>query len=167
MSKLIDSLNKLADELITNHPRVDHGGCCVVAAQMARYLSTIVPTRIVAGIGWCGDPDADLDHIRNVIDDPKSKMDWEMKGVDFHHVLIEFEHNGETYTFDSTDGVKRRDEFWENQRAITPADGEFLVDEARSFADEDSWNPMFSRREVPTVRRRITNFFRKLELSAI
>lgn len=157
---MLDLLNKLSTELINNHRTIDCGGCCVVAAQVAKYLSKLVPVQIVTGNGmWADRIDAALDDIRPYINS-NSKDEWEENGVYFSHVLIEFEYEGEMYAFDSTYGVRRKEEYWSRSQ-WSRLEGSFLQEEAEAFANDDSWNETFSRLEVPTVRRRITNFFKK------
>lgn len=163
---MIELLRSLASELIENHPFVDNGGCCVVAAQIAKHLEQRnIPNRIVcADWSLTNDGNVNLDDIRPNID-PKNKHDWEENGVGFVHVLVEFDHDGKTYTFDSTDGVLEVDEFWEKSASGNlnrfRLDGHFTVEEATAMANTNSWNPMFDRGQIPIVRRRITRFFNK------
>lgn len=157
---MLDQLNKLARELLRNHSTIDCGGCCVVAAQMAKYLSHLVPVQIVTGNGsWSAELEDTLDDIRPHINS-NNKYEWEENGVHFSHVLIEFEYDGTVYAFDSTHGVRHKEEYW-SRSPWTRLEGSFLQEEAESFAKDNSWNEMFDRAEVPIVRRRITNFFKK------
>ena len=153
---LIHKLNELAEELIGNHPAVDHGGCCVVAAQMAKHLSRHVPVNIIAlHCPWEEDGNRDLNEIRPNIN-PLSMDDWYENGIDFHHILIEFKHGNRWFVFDATSGVEPRKGV-ERRRH----DGSFTLEEATALANEDDWNPEFDRDEIPVVRRRVTKFFNK------
>ena len=155
---LLEMLNDLAKEIKGKYDTIDCGGCCVAAAQVAKYLQNIVPTRIVAGNSWKGRND--IDEIRDFVHaaERNSKRAWERNGVDFGHVLIEFEFEGKTYAFDCSHGAVPAEEMWRDL-PWTRLDGSFEQQEAEAFANEESWNSMFNRRHVPDVRRRITRFF--------
>lgn len=155
---LRERLKELSSKLIDNHPFVDYGGCCVVAAHVAKHLSKHVPVRVVVG----NYDDADLDEIRPNIN-PLDMREWEANGVGFEHVLVEFKENGRWYTFDSTHGVKRRAEFWGSYCFCEKAEGCLTIKEATALASSGyGWNSTFDRHEIPTIRRRIGRFFGRL-----
>lgn len=123
-------LKDLSSELIGNHPTADCGGCCVVAAHVARYLSQHVPTKIVVG----NYRRADLDKIRPNTN-PLNKDEWEENGIDFDHVLVEFKEGNRWYTFDSTYGVKQRNTYWSVYSNWIKVKGTLTIKEATALAN--------------------------------
>lgn len=159
-NKLIHTLNKIAARTMKHHPEVDYGGCCVVAAHMGKVLqSNNVSVRI--RVLNSGDR-IDIDKARRA-HAPKSKRGWERAGLDFYHVVTEFRHNGESYIYDSTAGVRP---FAEVRASLFPVmcDGALTVKEAKMLADTDDWNDCFDRSEIPHIRRRITRMVNGMKL---
>ena len=164
---LIDDLNCLAADMRSSFSWVDCGGCCVVAAEMAKYISNITSARIVGAYSqYSGPLDRNLDNVRyNIILDSLnnlSKVSWyNTYQIDFAHVLIEFEYGGTTYVFDTTHGAVERDNYWSHSRWL-PLDGSWLQEEAESFADErEGWNDRFDRNQIPSIRETIATFFQR------
>lgn len=155
---LYDKLNDLASDLVANHPNVDYGGCCVVAAHVAKYLTQYIDTRIVIGQDYSDIKN--LNHIRQNIN-TLNKREWEDNNIDFAHVLVEFKCNGQWFVFDSTYGVMEKKEHW-NKSRWKRNKGEITVEEATSLANTPTWNSEFDRDEIPEVRRLIDNFFENL-----
>ena len=154
MATLIEKLSKLAERTYKKHPKVDYGGCCVVAAHVAKYLSNRFETRIVSlQSSWGFDGAKDLDWLRENID-PLNPHDWEDNGVDFHHVFVEFKYRGKWWAYDSTEGPLPRRQFMKRTSGIRNK-GYFTIQEATILADTPFWNPSFKRKKIPVIRQRI------------
>lgn len=153
-------LNQLSEIIITNHPTVDYGGCCVVAAHVAKYLSKIVPTQIVLS----DDNAVNLTKVRKLVNNSLKKAKWD-RHIGFAHVLVEFKYKNRWYAFDATNGVVKRSSFWKDRVFYEKAKGHLTIEEASSFANTDrGWNHMFDRDEIPELRRSITKFFKRNNL---
>ena len=161
MSDLIEALDALGEELLENHPMINQGGCCVVAAHIARHLDDIgIPVRVVCSNYYNNIDNLDdwlnIDELRSDLEYPLDLREWTDAGVDFYHVYVEFDYRGETYTFDA-EGVSINPDRLDGIKL----DGSFTIEEATAFANTDDWNPDFNRKEIPVVRRRITKHMNK------
>lgn len=151
---LCQSLTNFASKTRSEFPLLNHGGCAVFAAHVAKRLQHIVPTRIKL-IDYSK---SDLTAIRSRLSDPKNIYEWHRHGINFVHVIIEFDYDGKTYHYDS-DGLKlATGPKWNGGFPISK--GSFTVDEVISFAaNPHCWNPTFNRSNIPTLKRRVKNLF--------
>jgi len=163
---LRDDLRQLSDELISNHPNIDNGGCCVVAAFVGEHLQQLgIPVRIACG-NYYRSPNLDAirrtcnRHWRNNQRGVLPKDAWVSNGVDLAHVLVEFKENGRWYTFDATNGPSTIKHHWSNS-PWNKCRGFMTVEEAQSlWREEHGWCEDFNRRQIPTVKARIKKFFK-------
>ena len=152
---LIDKLNDLASEIHGRHPMIDHGGCCVVAAHMAKYLAKFTEVKVVCGDDAC----RNLNQIRKRMQNPLDKQEWEDFGINFSHVLVEFRYQGKWYAFDCTNGALPKARHWQ-VNGWDRCHGHWTIEEATSMANTSyGWNSMFDRSRIPAVRRKIGQFF--------
>jgi hypothetical protein len=154
-------LTQLAKEVKTKVPCINFGGCCVFAALVSKHLSTIVPTRLVVFKGWfCDDNEAsDLSEAKAKISN-NTVREWNNQGIHFGHVVIEYDNDGQTYRLDS-DGVEPCPTVVEDNKLT----GFLSIDDAEDLAaDDDGWNPSFSRSNIPQMKQIIDNFFQQLSL---
>lgn len=159
--RLIATLNNLAKQTIAQHPNVDKGGCCVVAAHIAQRLKALgVEAWVVTGSTWWTGS-KNIDEIRNDVQYNNSKDDWESNGIDFAHVLVEFKWRGRYYAYDSTHGAVIAPHYWNNICWIRNI-GSFSVEEAHSFAQDDGWNITFDRDQIPAIVNKIDQHLTQL-----
>ena len=152
---ILIALQRMASVTLKKHPLVDYGGCCVVAAHFAKRLSDKgVSVSVRAVNGWTNKR-PDLNEKRSLLENPLMKSNWETVGVDFFHVLCEFELGGKRYWYDSSSGIH------EEHAGVLP--GSFTIEEASSFAKENTWNTMFNRSEIPNIKRRITRTINSID----
>jgi hypothetical protein len=152
MDKALASLDTfLKREIYRNHQDINAGGCCMFAALLARYLNKVGKARIRVS-DWSTDDNAILKARKNVR--RNTVHDWNDHGVGFNHVAIEFEYKGDKFHIDAQ-GITgtRRFEFLK---------GELLLKEATELGDcSKGWNRFFNRREIPAIKRRVQNYFKK------
>lgn len=146
------TLTSFADRMKELHPNMNYGGCAVFAVHMAKRLEKVVPTRIKL-FSW---DKWDLDVIRPTLSNPLDIDEWAKHVECFCHLVVEFDHNGQTYHYD-TDGLRLATTSW---RGDYLADGHFTIEEVSSFtAAQNLWNSMFDRAQIPAVKRRVKNLF--------
>lgn len=143
-------------------PSINWGGCCVFASLVAERLGRHVPTRIRVS----GDHDDNLSNVTipRVRRSVKSNTprDWGIEGVSFAHVVVEFEHEGKLYHYD-TGGVKPAAEVTAYGR-FPLIKGSLQVAEAIELsATPVGWNAQFDRGLIPQAERLITETFDQLE----
>lgn len=153
--ELRNILNRLATQLRTQWPKIDHGGCGVVAALVSRELNRIgVPAvgmfplhPLYSPVCWS------VDQARTGIQDPlnAAMYDWEDNGGNFFHIVTSFTLNGRDWVFDASNGCK--------EARDTYADGHMTTEEivAVALVNDYGWNPEFNRRAIPEVEAMITN----------
>ena len=150
---LLDKLEALANELDSHYYYINQGGCCVVAAHVAKALQKHMPVRISVS-NLCDN--YDIDEIRKTLVDTNCKEEWEDNGIDFAHVVAEFMMNDEWHAFDTDHGVMLADEYWQVAECNNRNAGYFTIEEAMALANTDSWNSTFERDQIPSMRWRIT-----------
>lgn len=162
MDKVIKKLDLFMGEIESKYPDINCGGCCVFAALIGKYLEKQgIPVRIRAA-SMDGDNGANLTEIRKEIR-RNNIFVWENYGVEFNHVIVEFDYKGETYHCDAT-GVHYED-------SVDPAFGWYLQDGYISVKDaaelakaKSGWNPTFDRKLIPSLRKMVDNFFKGYKL---
>lgn len=155
---LIDILEKHTKLIRSQIYKINHGGCCVFASMIAEQLQHIVPTSITV-----------LDDVTEIsLDDARpytnknTIREWQINGVEFDHIIVEFVYNDNTYFLDSN-GPKLKDTF--NTHDDTIVEGHLTIEEATSLAADDNWWPEFNRKHIPLMQRLINNLFVELNNS--
>lgn len=153
---LAQSLSNFAKTMHKVHPRMNNGGCGIFAVHMAKRLQHIVPTRIKL-IDYSHH---NLDEIRAELDNPLDIRQWHNHGINFVHLIVEFDYKDHTYHFDTNGLNFANDKESPNYKGYGLASGSFTIEEVSHFvAAPYSWNDWFNRREIPAVKRRVKNFF--------
>lgn len=164
---IIDRLQKLQVKMADKFPDINSGGCCVAAAHVAyqlKYRHNIpVCVRVEC---WGEDEMGDIDVARSNVENTAlaTTHDWNSNGIRFWHVIAEFEHNGNTYHFDSKGLAKVA--FLECGGTISELSGisenvlykgALTVEEALVLASkQDGWNPCFDRKDIPKLMNLIS-----------
>ena len=146
--QLIEQLRALGSDMEEQLPYLNHGGCCVYAANVAKRLQKLgVP---VWGIVADRDACANLNDAR-FNSSPKSVREWNAEGVEFNHVLIQFVHDGKIWTHDSGTTTDRKLEC-DPTLGAPILDGNLTVGELTALAEDTRWNWMFDRDEgIPAI----------------
>ena len=98
----IAELEKFAKKVIKKYPYINSGGCCVFAALIGKYLEKhVTAVRVRVRNAWMREGSRNLDTIRNKITENTLRQ-WNRNGVDFTHVMVEFDYRGRTYLYDAT-----------------------------------------------------------------
>ena len=143
-----DLMNALSKELMDKHPDVDYGGCCVVAAHVAKHLSRYTEVEVQATDCWIDS----FDDLRN------ANPEW-LTRTSFDHVYIRYRENGKWRYFDATDGVRSKGP---TSFFASRVKGKVTLQEATKLANHNRWNEDFGiETNRPKVRRLITRFFNK------
>ena len=143
--------NKLK-ELDNTFSFVNKGGCGCVAAMLAKAFRHEFPIMRITSSGI--DSGANLDTIRSNMTDNMSKDAWYDNGIYFNHVWVEVLFKKKWYVLDAT-GIHTRKEMYREWN--TPAKGSFSIDEIQALANENSWNTMFDRKQLPAMQKMINN----------
>lgn len=154
MKSIKAALNNLGKKVEATVDGVNSGGCCVFAAEVAQYLSKLVPVQIKVVAGWCNNTPIDI--VRSKVSN-NTPSEWNRKGLDFYHVVIQFELNGNLHIYDSN-GVVKYSDF---ESDLIP--GSLTLEEASELAGEArGWNSRFERDQIPRVRRLVREAFEPL-----
>lgn len=159
---IITQLRAVGAEANDCFDALNEGGCAVYAALVARaLLNRGIPARgRVADRYNLGKNTVSV--VRELlgqqgIDTARANArDWNVKGIDFTHVLVEFDYRGKTYLCDSN--------FVDSKpREIEPTCGAPLLPGSLSIAeleaiaaDECGWNPWFDRDNIPALQQIIS-----------
>ena len=155
---ILDELQDFAVEMDEKYPNMNFGGCCVFASLFAKRMIDLIPTiKIVVEDRVTGNS-CSIDDVRNNIEN-NTVNDWYDNGIDFTHVLIQFEYQGEIFWYDAngihTDMVE-----------FELVDGYLGILEALELVnDNEGWNPSFNRKDIPNIKRDIYNFHRRFKRS--
>jgi len=153
--KALRDLGNKADMSIDN---LNRGGCCVFAAEVAEKLQQQgFEVRLVEVIPrYESRSDASLDYIREMIqqnnESPLEKRNWESYGASFWHVAVQFKIGNRWYTYDSNTLIRGKIRF--GMYRVVP--GFFTVEEGKAFAKSPTWNEMFNRRQIPRLRKMVS-----------
>lgn len=164
MNNNITQLRELAHILKTNLVKPNQGGCCLIAVEIAKHLSSIYPTKIRVCSDY-DDGETNVLDVANRVHDPSDLYEWNDNGIYFGHVIVEFEYRGHIYHMD-TNGVKRA-------KPVDPSFGWILypgdipVKSAKSLAGikTGAWNSAFDRKQIPTLRKLVKHFFKHAQLT--
>jgi hypothetical protein len=142
---------------LKNFQFINSGGCGVVAAHVAKRLQHIVPTRIVV----FNRASIDIDKIRSKLTNTNSSLEWSYHGMAWGHVMVEFDYDGMTYLFDSHNIYPTTQTIHFGGMMLTKS-GYVTIDEIVAIASRPTtWNWMFSRSQIPAMKKRIHRFFEK------
>lgn len=157
---LLAALEKIGDRIHAEVPYVNHGGCAIVAAAVARRIKRLgLPVDIATGGYHYTKPAA---VVRERVADPTDPYEWDRAGLGRGHLAVRFPLGDMAYTWD-TNGFAPDDEpvlggsEWEKN-------GEFgtglTIEECTAMVRRKrGWNPTFDRRHVPTIRRIVREEF--------
>lgn len=150
MKNVIVALNEIGNKIATRFENINRGGCCVYASLIASHLSSLVPLRIkVVGETY----NDTIDNIRKLVT-MNTPHEWNKKGLEFNHVIIEFDFGQNTYHYD-TSGVQLASE--SGWRLIP---GSLTCAEATELASHrKGWNTAFDRDNISGINEIITDFF--------
>lgn len=165
MDANLAQLRKLTANLKRNLRYPNSGGCCVIAVEIANHLQKIYPTKIRISTEYDDVNDTTVPVAASNISDPADGFEWNDNGIYFGHVVVEFKYKGRNYHMD-TGGVSR----------ATGCDptfgwpfyvGDMTIAHARILArqDEGVWNSTFDRRQIPKMRKLVTEFFKTAQLT--
>lgn len=157
----LKELKELGQNVMEQFEYINQGGCCVFAALVGKKLQEYFPVRIRASNNYHGYRIRDLNEIRPNLED-NTIWEWYNEGIDFNHVIIEFDYKGKTYHMDSTGVYKagKRDPSFK----YVLYKGYLTVEEAAELAKQKDWNPTFDRKLIPTLRKTVDNFFKGFTL---
>jgi len=161
---LIKFLNNLGDAVDEKIDNVNFGGCCVFAAIVAARLATICPTRIVVACPhdyW--DDDVTIEKARHYVQS-NSPTEWNDAGVEFGHVIVEFDYECRTWHYDSA-GVTRKLSRT-NTFDFPIVDGFLSIKEACELASYPDWNNRFDRSQIPEMAEVINKQFDGFSIEA-
>ncbi len=168
MSSIHKILNALADEVIGKFELLNHGGCCVFAALVARALDNKgYPVQGVA-FSWQADTpsgmEKNIDELRPYLTGRHVKA-WNDLGIRFGHVGIEFYDGTDIYRYDSN-GIVDKDAYLEGDPAWR---GKLRIEELEYLATDDgraqgmqAWNDCFDRNHIPELQQLVAKHFKKL-----
>ncbi len=155
-SNIVNELSQLAKVIDDQFFNVNSGGCGVVAAQVAQHLQTLVDTRVVVYTM----SKLNVDEIRSKLDNPFDSTDWEHNGMCWDHVLVEFDHDGSTYLFDSTGVVEKTPSIDAGWFKLFFS-GYVTLDEILAISSQaKTWNSTFDRKQIPHIVDTIADFFK-------
>lgn len=157
---IVSQLRRLGQEANARVRYLNCGGCAVYAALVSRaLLNRGIPARArVADRSHTGE--YTVDKVRAVLAENgidtnnATPHDWHAEGIDFTHVLVEFEYRGRTYLADSNFvDTKRRKREPTCGAPLLP--GILSVPEVESLASTpDGWNDAFDRDEgIPILEK--------------
>lgn len=158
---ILGRLRKLGQHLSAEYPKLNYGGCALVAYSAAECLQELgVRCDIVAGSGGCDDPavPAVPAKIREYVPDCWDVGAWDKWGLARDHLAVRFRLGWRTRVWD-------RDGFWTAQAfgeggafyAAGKLGSGLTAHEAKSmyWAREDYWNPVWNRGYSMAVERAV------------
>ena len=150
--ELIKILNDLGEEISSKIHRLNNGGCCMYAYEVAKLMP-------IDCLILVGNPYYDYSSIplaRKTIyqnnASPKNINSWWDVGIIFGHVFIEFEYEGKTYHYDSN-GVRDAREY-DPSFGFPVAEGWLTLEEAKTLnRQRTGWNTSYNRRQTKKVKK--------------
>lgn len=154
-------LRKLGKAINAEVPTINRGGCAVYASRVVAALQAR-GIDAWAKLGMWEPEDVTVDRARQLMqengNDPEnsSTYEWNDYGLDFNHVVVQFEYRGRIYTHDSNFTVSRPIKI-EPTCGTKLIPGQMTVAEVSSIVRESKgWNPCFDWGMIPDVERIIT-----------
>lgn len=151
-------LNRLGNLVLDQYPNINCGGCCVFAAAVGAELQAMgIETRVIVA-AHREKSDINLNQIRQYLEFPTEKAEWNSEGIWFDHVALEIVLNGKKLHYD-VHGVRRAN-VWKFGDYILYK-GWMSIEDATALADEEQgWSSVFARENVYPLRRMIKRFFK-------
>jgi hypothetical protein len=153
---IVAKLNKLGNDVMERYPNINYGGCCVYAAMITAALKKhgIEAKGIVASYGagkpkWMSKDIATINKARKNIQ-KNTIHEWQMNGISFAHVGVEFKIDGKKKHYDS-EGVRPASKVLDKMPIYA---GRMEYIELRALAGKkDGWNTSFNRKDIPALRK--------------
>jgi hypothetical protein len=157
-------MNKLNDR----YHYINFGGCCVIASYMADQLHKLgIPVRIVVAESlWATSYFPHIDKVRRKLNNTvNTARDWNSKGIEFGHVVVEVKINNLWHILDTEHGCLPSKEYWK-RTPRRPFGGYLTLHEARFLAGRgDGWNPSFDRDQIKGIKQMISKYITKVAQS--
>ena len=164
---LVSILNELGQKAKELAPRLNFGGCCVYAGLVAVALEERgypAQGRVTSWNAGRGDA-ASITEARKKVKSNTVK-EWNLQGIYFGHVGIEFYDGKDVYLYDSN-GCKPVDELLGSECSF---EGRLTVQELNDLWEYNgptmdypvSWNMDFDRDLIPALQRLINKHFNKV-----
>lgn len=159
---LLNTLNLLGRRVMTAHPNVNCGGCCVYSAILGEELEKQgyhVLGKVLKP--WVSVHNTNIDEVRAKNNNrPLNIVEWEVNGVTFNHVFLEiYAESGVVIHHDSTRTTRWKPTF--NERDFYP--GSMIVEHMKFLgSSSEGWNERFDRKEIPQLTKTIKDFMSRL-----
>ncbi len=160
--KLLAELTGLGNRMMERFPYLNCGGCAVYASAIVQALHTrgieayarVCNTTATKYWGNARTVEYAKQHNKGL----SNSTDWNMAGVRFDHVVVEFVYEGKSYLYDSDWLINAGPTF----DKMDVMEGRLTKEEIIAIAndDEGDWNKMFERRFVGKVKKYV-----KLEMN--
>lgn len=164
---LLRRLRRLSIAATAEVPRINWGGCGVMAAIVGKRLQEFgILCEVVTYVrkGWGGAEPASVVRNRLSMEEINEPYAWDRKGLDRRHLALRFVSNGKVYTWDSH-GLVRGSHWFGSQvdydnnvlkKGFWPTDPEFgsgmTVAECEAISSKQAgWNRDFNREYIPTL----------------
>lgn len=159
---IVDHLNALGAEAELKIEYLNHGGCCVFAALIARELQNkgYKASGVVVSYG-AEESENSVSKARKMVAN-NTVYEWNDKALYFSHVGVEFKIDGFKHRYDSYGVVGSRAKLM-NMPAYR---GRLTVVEMEELAADTGWNPQFNRKQIPKLKRIVKKHFAKIEAVA-
>jgi hypothetical protein len=149
---IIQLLDQVAREVeFSVNSELNRGGCAVYAALVARWLKQETPVDVAVSDdeSWITIGEAREMGLTNTAD----LCEWNERGLIFGHVVLDFEHKGQRYWYDSN-GVVAQDLTGgcDPTYHFPILAGRLTVEETIKLAREGNWNRQFDRNEIPKIK---------------
>lgn len=152
------ALGAAVEELTDGY--INHGGCCVYAAAVAKRLEALGIQVECVTRARGGPVEVVRNNLRNDGNDPTSSTarDWYAAGLDTYHVGVRFKHSGRWYTHDTEATRGGRDVCGDRLEFECTPDG-LTPDEAHAMAEDPrGWNASFDRDYIPHIRELVEEY---------
>ena len=153
----IEGLNRLARNIENEFNHVNAGGCGVISYLVYEKLVDVCDNlRIVYLYSPWLDPRQDITSLCETNGSNIKLTDLHDNGYGCGHALVLFDFEGETYSFETSEGVKPFKEhldigFWGTEYIEIP------YDSAKAMAEnQQGWNTLFDRLQIPRIKKTIS-----------
>jgi hypothetical protein len=156
MNSTLKKLKVLSARINQIAPRVNYGGCCVVASKVAPLVNELYPSKVRVLSNW---GKASIDEVRNKID-PSKVRNWNNNGVVFSHVVVEMNVDNVDYFYDTEEISKHVPPAWCREHNMKMLPGWVSFEEAAVLAaDASGWNDRFDRSLIAPIYDVVDEFF--------
>jgi hypothetical protein len=154
---ICDKLRILNDRMYKVTPHINEGGCAVFAAIVAPYLNELTPTKIKV---INDDTTTTIERARDLGLKRKDAQGWYMNGIEFCHVIMEFNDGGTKYFYDADGIYTHKHPYIRNRKNMKMYKGALSICETKSIArTATGWNRTFPRESIPRLRKIAKHFF--------